>query len=84
MTCFDGLDVSQAQRLKSLEDENAKLKKLLVEAMLDPAILKEVASRKSGCARCDAEGGGTCRGCPRCEPASGVRRACDGPFGHPP
>lgn len=41
-----GLDVSEARRLKSLEDENARLKKLLAEAMLDNAMLKDVASRK--------------------------------------
>ena len=35
-----------AKRLKSLEDENAKLKKLLAEAMLDNAMLKDVASKK--------------------------------------
>jgi putative transposase len=39
------MDVSEAQRLKALEDENAKLKKLLAEAMLDLAILKDVAAR---------------------------------------
>ncbi len=43
---FGGLEVSDARRLKALEDENAKLKKLLAEAMLDNAILKDVASRK--------------------------------------
>jgi len=43
---FGGLDVSEAQRLKALEDENAKLKKLLAEAMLDLAVLKDVASKK--------------------------------------
>ena len=43
---FGGLDVSEAQRLKALEDENAKLKKLLAEAMLDLAILRDVASKK--------------------------------------
>jgi putative transposase len=43
---FGGLDVSDAKRLKALEDENALLKKLLAEAMLDNAILKEVNSRK--------------------------------------
>ena len=43
---FGGLDVSEAQRLKVLEDENGKLKKLLAEAMLDLAILKDVASKK--------------------------------------
>ena len=43
---FGGLDVSDARKLKSLEDENAKLKKLLAEQMLDNAMLKDVASRK--------------------------------------
>ena len=38
---YGGLDVSDAKRLKSLEDENAKLKKLLAEAMLDNAMLKD-------------------------------------------
>jgi putative transposase len=42
---YGGLDVSQARRLKLLEDENAKLKKLLAEAMLDNAVLKEVTSK---------------------------------------
>ena len=43
---FGGMDVSDAKRLKALEDENAKLKKLLAETMLDNAILKDVTSRK--------------------------------------
>ena len=43
---FGGLDVSEARRLKVLEDENAKLKKLLSEAMLDNAMLKDIASKK--------------------------------------
>ena len=43
---FGGLDVSDAKRLRSLADENAKLKKLLAEAMLDNAMLKDVASKK--------------------------------------
>jgi putative transposase len=43
---YGGMDVSDARRLKSLEDENAKLKKLLAEAMLDNAMLKDVASKK--------------------------------------
>ena len=43
---FGGLEVSDAKRLKALEDENAKLKKLLAEAMLDNAMLKEVTSKK--------------------------------------
>ena len=43
---FGGMDVSDARKLKVLEDENAKLKKLLAEAMLDNAMLKDVASKK--------------------------------------
>ena len=43
---FGGLDVSDARRLKALEDENAKLKKLLAETMLDIAILKDINARK--------------------------------------
>ena len=43
---FGGMDVSDAKRLKALVDENAKLKKLLAETMLDNAILKDVNSRK--------------------------------------
>ena len=43
---FGGLDVSDARRLKALEDENSKLKKLLAETMLDIAILKDINSRK--------------------------------------
>ena len=43
---YGGLDVSDARRLKSLEDENAKLKKLLAEAMLDNAMLKDIAAKK--------------------------------------
>ena len=43
---YGGLTVSEAKRLKSLEDENGKLKKLLAEAMLDNAVLKDITSRK--------------------------------------
>ena len=43
---FGGLDVSEARRLRALEDENAKLKKLLAEAMLDNAVLKDLTSEK--------------------------------------
>ena len=41
-----GLEVSDARRLRALEDENAKLKKLLAEQMLDNAILRDVAAKK--------------------------------------
>ena len=43
---YGGLQGSDARRLRTLEDENAKLKKLLAEAMLDNAILKDVAAKK--------------------------------------
>ncbi|TPI26629.1 transposase [Mesorhizobium sp. B3-2-1] len=43
---FGGMDVSDARKLKALEEENVKLKKLLAEQMLDNAILKDVAARK--------------------------------------
>ena len=39
------MDVSEARRLKSLEDKNAKLKKLLAESMLDVATLKEMLTK---------------------------------------
>ena len=42
---FGGMSVSDAKRLKQLEAENAKLKKLLAEAMLDVAVLKDITSR---------------------------------------
>lgn len=43
---FGGMSVSEAQRLKALEAENAKLKRLLAESMLDNAALKDVVGRK--------------------------------------
>jgi putative transposase len=43
---FGGLEVSEARRLRALEAENARLKKLLADAMLDNAVLKEVAAKK--------------------------------------
>ena len=43
---FGGMDVSEAKRLKQLADENGKLKKLLADAMLDNAALKDLLSKK--------------------------------------
>lgn len=43
---YGGLEVSDARRLKTLEDENRKLKKLLAEAMLDNAMLKDLNAKK--------------------------------------
>ena len=42
---YGGMDVSDARRLKTLEEENARLKKLLAEQMLDNAILRDVSSK---------------------------------------
>lgn len=43
---FGGMTVSDAQRLKTLEAENGKLKRLLAETMLDNAALKDIVGRK--------------------------------------
>jgi putative transposase len=42
---FGGMNVSEAKRLRQLEEENAKLKRLLADAMLDNAALKDVLSK---------------------------------------
>jgi putative transposase len=43
---YGGMEVSEAKRLKALEDENARLKKLLAEQMLDVAALRELLGKK--------------------------------------
>jgi len=43
---FGGMDVSEAKRLKALEDENAKLKRMLADAMLDNVALKDLLGQK--------------------------------------
>ena len=43
---YGGLTVSEAQRLKTLENENSKLKRLLAESLLDDAALKDIVGRK--------------------------------------
>jgi putative transposase len=55
---YGGLEVSEAKRLRVLEEENAKLRRLLADTMLDNAALKDLLS-KNGSARRDA---GSC--CP--------------------
>lgn len=42
---FGGMDVSEARKLKALEDENRRLKKLLAEQMLDNAALKDLVGK---------------------------------------
>jgi putative transposase len=43
---FGGMDVSEARRLKALEEENAKLKRMLADAMLDNVALKDLLGKK--------------------------------------
>ena len=43
---YGGMDVSDARRLKSLEDENAKLKRVLAETMLDVVVLKDLLGKR--------------------------------------
>jgi putative transposase len=43
---FGGMGIPDARRLKQPEEENARLKKLLAEAMLDNAVLKDITARK--------------------------------------
>jgi putative transposase len=43
---YEGLEVSEAKRLRALEAENAKLKRLLADAMLDNAALKDLLGKK--------------------------------------
>ena len=43
---YGGMDVSDAKRLKALEDENGKLKRLLADAMLDVSALRELLGKK--------------------------------------
>jgi putative transposase len=43
---YGGLEVSEARRLKALEDENSRLKKLLAESMLNEAALRDLLGKK--------------------------------------
>ena len=43
---YGGLEVSEAKRLRALEDENGRLKRLQADAMLDNACLKDLLSKK--------------------------------------
>ena len=68
---FGGLEVSEAQRLRALESADAKLKRLLAEAHLDNAALKDLLT-KNGDARCRARGGRSPQRHSRDERAAGV------------
>jgi putative transposase len=43
---YGGMDVSEAKRLRALEDENTRLKRMLADAMLDNAALKDLLGKK--------------------------------------
>ena len=68
---FGGLDVSEAKRLRALEDENARLKRMPADSMLDKAALKDLLE-KSGDARRASGGCGVSAVGPRDERAAGV------------
>lgn len=63
-----------AKRLKTLEDESGRLKRLPAEAMLDNAVLKDLAAKSSD-ARSQAGGGGPCPKGAWDQPAAGVSAA---------
>ncbi len=75
---YGGMDVSEARRQKALEDENAKLKRLLADAMLDNVALKGLLGKNGDACR---RSGGRCvsAGRPRDEPASGAPSDQQGP-----
>ena len=73
---YGGMDVSQARKLKVLEDENARLKRLLADAMLDNAVLKEAAAKKIGEACRSAKGCRACVAVVRYQRASGPYLTC--------
>jgi len=75
---FGGLDVSDARRLKGLEDENGRLKRMLADAMLDNAALKDLLG-KNGDARSSTGGCGVSRRGLRHERAAGVPGGWRGP-----
>lgn len=68
---YGGLEVSDALRLRQLEQENERLKKLLADPMLDNAMLAEISENSSG--RCQAADGSSSLGGPRGEPAWRLR-----------
>ena len=73
---YGGMEVSEAKRLKALEVENAKLKKMLAEHMLDVATLKEMLG-KTFEARCKAESCGLGHDREKLQPAAGLRPGRD-------
>jgi putative transposase len=76
---YGGMEVSDAKRLKGLEDENRRLKKLLAEAMLDNAALKDILGKTAeACGTTD--GGSPGDGAARAQPAARVQAGRNRPF----
>ena len=76
---YGGLEVSEARRLKALEDENRRLKRLLAESMLDNAALKDLLGKTSEA--CGAKTGSKkADGAPRAESATRLPTGRDGSF----
>jgi hypothetical protein len=76
---YGGMDVSQARKLKVIEEENGRLTRLLAHAMLDNAVLKEMAG-KTGEARRSAEGCRACSAVVRHQRASGLHHLRRGQY----
>lgn len=79
---YDGMEVSEARRLRQLEDENAKLKRLLVENVLDNAILKDLLGKADEAGPTTGRGAWRGAGLPDLAAPSlrtGRRRPEDGP-----
>ena len=75
---YGGLELSEAKRLRGLEEENAKLKRLLAEVMLDNAGLKDLLGKNGDACR-EARSGRAPSGQPRGERAAGVQHHRGGP-----
>jgi len=71
---FTGLDVSDVRELKSLRDENRKLKQLVADLTLDKQILREALGKKNGKPTAATHGGAAGGGRLRGEPAPCVSR----------
>ncbi len=57
---YDGLNISKLRRLKALEEENARLKKLVAEQALDIQLLKEINEKSGRSCRASGSGSITC------------------------
>lgn len=79
---YSGMTVSDSKRLKALEDENAKLKRLLAEQILNIGAMKELLS-KNGDARREARGCRASEGPSRAFGAAGVPNCRGGSEDHP-